>query len=71
MIAAVALGARAAMIGRPRAYGLVAGGAGVADVLSSMREDMVRTLRLLGANSVEELDASFVRLALGEGPIPP
>jgi isopentenyl diphosphate isomerase/L-lactate dehydrogenase-like FMN-dependent dehydrogenase len=36
-----------------------------------MREDMVRTLRLLGANSVEELDASFVRLALGEGPIPP
>ncbi len=61
VVRAVALGAKAAMIGRPWAYGLAAAGEpGVKKVLSIMRQDIDRTLRLLGAPSVESLDSSFV-----------
>jgi isopentenyl diphosphate isomerase/L-lactate dehydrogenase-like FMN-dependent dehydrogenase len=63
VVKAVALGARAAMIGRPWAYGLAAAGQpGVERVLSIFREDIDRTLRLLGAPSVQALDRDLVRL---------
>jgi|SRR5437588_4508740 len=63
VVKAVALGARAAMIGRPWAYGLAAAGQpGVERVLSVFREDIDRTLRLLGAPSVQALDRDLVRL---------
>ena len=61
VVRAVSLGARAAMIGRPWAYGLAAvGEPGVAKVLSILRQDIDRTLRLLGAPSVASLDSSYV-----------
>ncbi|HXY26799.1 MAG TPA: alpha-hydroxy acid oxidase [Acidimicrobiales bacterium] len=61
-VRAVGLGARAAMIGRAWAYGLCAAGQpGVDRVLTLMRQDVDRTMRLLGAESVADIDASLVR----------
>jgi len=61
VVKAVALGAKAAMIGRPWAYGLAAAGEpGIKKVLSFMRQDIDRTLRLLGAPSVQSLDPSYI-----------
>jgi isopentenyl diphosphate isomerase/L-lactate dehydrogenase-like FMN-dependent dehydrogenase len=60
---ALALGARAVLIGRAWAYGLAAAGQpGVERVLSILRADLDRTLRLLGCASVAELDRSLVRV---------
>jgi isopentenyl diphosphate isomerase/L-lactate dehydrogenase-like FMN-dependent dehydrogenase len=57
----VALGAKAAMIGRPWVYGLgAAGEAGVRQVLEVLRSDLARTLRLMGCPSVADLDRSWV-----------
>ncbi len=61
VVKAVALGARATLIGRAWAYGLSAAGeAGVKKVLSLLRTDIDRTLRLLGCRSVSELNRSHV-----------
>jgi isopentenyl diphosphate isomerase/L-lactate dehydrogenase-like FMN-dependent dehydrogenase len=61
VVKAVALGARAAMVGRAWAYGLAAAGeAGVAQVLRILREDIDRTLRLLGVSSLAALDPTMV-----------
>ncbi|HXK11945.1 MAG TPA: alpha-hydroxy acid oxidase [Vicinamibacteria bacterium] len=72
---ALCLGARAVLVGRAYAYGLGAGGeAGVARALQILRADLVRTLKLLGCESVGELGASYVdypadwRRAPGGGP---
>jgi len=63
VIKALALGARAAMVGRPWAYGLAAAGQpGGERVLAILREDLDRTLRLLGCASVAEVDQSHVRI---------
>jgi L-lactate dehydrogenase (cytochrome) len=63
VIAAVGLGARAVLAGRAYLYGLMAGGErGVERALSIFRADAVRTMKLLGARSVDELDASMVTL---------
>lgn len=59
---ALALGARAVLIGRPAWWGLaVAGEDGVADVLSILREELVETLAQLGCPDVRELDRGFIR----------
>jgi isopentenyl diphosphate isomerase/L-lactate dehydrogenase-like FMN-dependent dehydrogenase len=64
VVKAVALGARAAMIGRPWAYGLAAAGQpGVERVLSIFREDIDRTLRLLGVQSVGDLRPDLADLS--------
>jgi L-lactate dehydrogenase (cytochrome) len=56
VIAAVGLGARAALVGRAYLYGLMAGGeAGVDRMLDIFREDMLRTLQLMGAVSVDDI----------------
>jgi isopentenyl diphosphate isomerase/L-lactate dehydrogenase-like FMN-dependent dehydrogenase len=61
IVKAICLGARAVLIGRAYAYGLAAaGGAGVARALEILREDVERTLRLLGCASVAQLDAPYV-----------
>ncbi len=61
IVKALCLGARAVLIGRAYAYGLAAGGeAGVARVIELLRDDLVRTMKLLGAKSVAELDRSYV-----------
>ena len=58
---AVALGARAVLIGRAYAYGLAAAGEpGVTRALDILRVDLTRTLKLLGCPSVQELDRSYV-----------
>jgi L-lactate dehydrogenase (cytochrome) len=58
---ALALGARAVMIGRAYAYGLAAGGeAGVTRALEILRTDLLRTMKLLACPSVHELDRSYV-----------
>jgi L-lactate dehydrogenase (cytochrome) len=63
VLAAVALGARAALIGRAYLYGLMAGGRlGVAKAVTILAGEMVRTLQLIGVNSVDELRPAHVRL---------
>lgn len=61
VVKAVALGARAAMVGRPWAYGLAAAGRpGIERVLSVLRQDIDRTMRLVGAATVNDVDRSLV-----------
>ena len=58
---ALAMGARAVLVGRAYAYGLGAGGeAGVTRAIQILRADLIRTLKLLGCASVNELNASHV-----------
>jgi L-lactate dehydrogenase (cytochrome) len=60
---AVAAGAAAAMAGRAYLYGLgAAGERGVDRVLDWFRADLVRTLSLLGAGSIGDLDRSLLDL---------
>jgi L-lactate dehydrogenase (cytochrome) len=60
---AIAMGARAVLIGRPWAYALAAAGeAGVVRTLEILRTELDRTLRLLGVGSVGELDRGCVAL---------
>jgi len=66
VVAALALGARAVMIGRPWAYGLAAAGeVGIASVLDVFRTGIARTLRLLGCPSLDDLGPDFIRLPPG------
>ncbi|QEC49765.1 alpha-hydroxy-acid oxidizing protein [Baekduia soli] len=59
--AAVALGARGCLVGRPYLYGLGAGGeAGVARMLELLSGELARTLTLMGVATPGELDASFL-----------
>ena len=59
---ALALGAKAVLIGRGHAYGLAAGGEkGVTRALSIFHTDLVRTMKLLGCASVAALDESFLQ----------
>jgi len=60
---ALALGAKAAMIGRPWAFALAQGQPGVERLLEVLRTDLDRTLRLLGCATVAELDRGHVRPA--------
>jgi L-lactate dehydrogenase (cytochrome) len=63
VVAAVGLGAKAALIGRAYLYGLMAGGErGVDRALTILREDLVRTMQLLGVRSIGEIDTSTVTL---------
>jgi isopentenyl diphosphate isomerase/L-lactate dehydrogenase-like FMN-dependent dehydrogenase len=61
IVKAICLGARAVLVGRAYAYGMAAAGqAGVARALEILRDDVERTLRLLGCPSTSLLDASYV-----------
>jgi L-lactate dehydrogenase (cytochrome) len=61
--AAVALGARACLVGRAYLYGLMAGGErGVRRAVELLAGDLVRTMQLLGADSVDALEPALVRL---------
>ena len=62
IVKAICMGARAVLIGRAYAYGLAAAGqAGVARALEILRNDVERTLRLLGCAAVAKLDPSYVK----------
>jgi L-lactate dehydrogenase (cytochrome) len=63
VVAAVALGARACLIGRAYLYGLMAGGErGVQRVIDILGREVARTLQLLGVTSIDELGPDRVRL---------
>lgn len=61
VVKALCLGAKAVLIGRSYAYGLAAAGeAGVTRAIDILQTDIVRTLKLLGCDSTDKLDRSFV-----------
>jgi L-lactate dehydrogenase (cytochrome) len=63
IVKAICLGARAVLIGRAYAYGLAAAGKpGVTRCLQILRDDVERTLRLLGCPSVAALSAAYVEV---------
>ena len=63
VVAAVALGARAALVGRAYLYGLMAGGeAGVQRAVEILRAEVERTMQLLGVTRVDDLRPEHARL---------
>jgi L-lactate dehydrogenase (cytochrome) len=63
VVAAVALGARAVLVGRAYLYGLMAGGErGVQRALDILAAEIARTMQLVGVASVAELTPDRVRL---------
>lgn len=67
IVKALCLGADACLIGRPFVYGLAsAGQAGVEDVLRILREEVERTLILMGCANLDSLDSTWIR-QVGEG----
>jgi isopentenyl diphosphate isomerase/L-lactate dehydrogenase-like FMN-dependent dehydrogenase len=61
VVKAMALGARACLIGRPYMFGLAVGGeAGVARVLEIFRTEIAQTMGLLGCPTVTDIDPSLV-----------
>jgi L-lactate dehydrogenase (cytochrome) len=61
VVKAVAAGADAVLIGRYYLYGMAIGGEpGVRRVLHLFREELIRTLRLLGRASMNEIDATCI-----------
>jgi L-lactate dehydrogenase (cytochrome) len=72
VVAAVGLGARAVMVGRAYMYGLMAAGdPGVTRAIAVLREDIVRTMRLLGVAALDDIDTSMVTLRSSAGGSPP
>ena len=64
VIKALCLGARAVLLGRAYAYGMAAfGEAGILRALDILSADIERTLKLLGAPSIDALDGSFLQRA--------
>ena len=61
VLRALALGARAVMIGRPYVYALGARGErGVDAVLSRLREELLNAMGLMGLQSVHDIDPSWI-----------
>jgi lactate 2-monooxygenase len=67
MLKALALGARAVLIGRPYVYGLALGGeAGVRHVLRSLRQEFELTMRLAGLSRLSELGPDCLQYGPGQ-----
>ncbi len=63
VVKALALGAKAVFIGRASLYGVAAHGeAGALRAINIFREEIDRTIALLGARSIEELDNRFLHI---------
>lgn len=63
IIACIAKGAKFTLVGRAYLYGLMAGGrAGVDKMISIIQSDMVRTMKLLGVRSLDELEPGHVKI---------
>ncbi|HKT72572.1 MAG TPA: alpha-hydroxy acid oxidase [Steroidobacteraceae bacterium] len=60
VIKAIALGAKAVLVGRPAMFGLSFGEAGVRQVLEILRLDLSRTLEALGCASLSDLSPASV-----------
>ncbi len=66
MAKALALGARACMVGRPYLYGLAVGGqAGVASVIEILSSELRRTMALMGCTGLSELTRECLRPPVG------
>jgi isopentenyl diphosphate isomerase/L-lactate dehydrogenase-like FMN-dependent dehydrogenase len=62
VLRALALGARAVLLGRPILWGLAVGGEdGVRAVLELMRAELSRAMALAGCRRVSEISRDFVR----------
>lgn len=58
---ALALGAKAVLIGRPYIYGLATAGAlGVAHVIRTLKEEFEVTMALMGTATIEEINDDFI-----------
>ena len=67
VVAAIASGAHAALVGRAYLYGLMAGGErGVQRAADILHTEFIRTMRLLGARTLAELGPDRVRLRARE-----
>jgi len=56
VVGAIAMGARCCLVGRAYLYGLMAGGErGVQRATDLLRQEIVRTMALLGVDSVSDL----------------
>ncbi|HLW02111.1 MAG TPA: alpha-hydroxy acid oxidase [Ktedonobacterales bacterium] len=63
ILKALALGARAVLIGRPVFWGLAAGGeAGVRDVLRILADELLLAMRLAGCPTIASIDRSLVKI---------
>ncbi|MEG0027807.1 MAG: alpha-hydroxy acid oxidase [Aurantimicrobium sp.] len=61
IVASIALGAKFTLVGRAYLYGLMAGGEqGVSKMISILRSEIERTMKLLGVSSLEELEPRHV-----------
>jgi isopentenyl diphosphate isomerase/L-lactate dehydrogenase-like FMN-dependent dehydrogenase len=61
VVKAMAMGAKACLLGRGYAYGMAAAGdAGVERAIEIFRADITRTLKLLGCPSISALDSSYI-----------
>ena len=61
IVAAMALGARFTLVGRAYLYGLMAGGRrGVDRAIAILSDEVVRTMKLLGVGSLDELEPGHV-----------
>ncbi len=61
IVAAIALGADFTLVGRAYLYGLMAGGrAGVDRAIEILRDEITRTMKLLGVRTLDELQPSHV-----------
>jgi isopentenyl diphosphate isomerase/L-lactate dehydrogenase-like FMN-dependent dehydrogenase len=66
VVKALALGARAVLVGRPVLWGLAAGGeAGVERVLSLLRDEVADTLRQAGVPRLADVGPGLLRPAAG------
>ena len=58
---ALALGARATLLGRPALYGLVTAGAeGVYDILEAVRDELEVAMGLCGVRNIAEIDRTLI-----------
>jgi L-lactate dehydrogenase (cytochrome) len=63
VVAAIAMGANAALVGRAYLYGLMAGGRqGVLKAVDILTGEITRTLQLLGVTHVDDLRPEHARL---------
>ena len=69
VVKALALGAKAVLIGRATLYGTAVGGeAGAARAIAILRDEIDRVMALIGARSVAELSCDFLRFKAGAAP---
>jgi isopentenyl diphosphate isomerase/L-lactate dehydrogenase-like FMN-dependent dehydrogenase len=65
ILKAVALGAKAVLVGRPILWGLAAGGqTGAEKVLTILREELELAMMLSGCASIKDIDRSLVSVGV-------